>query len=187
MLDSSFFIQFLVLLSEQPQVFPDAQHGVAIISFVLNKNHLLLEIVLEERGIDDVLGPMNARLILRRHSFEIQLEMNQMSEFILFANVHGLRIRVIFAFVEDARKATFKLVLVVKLKYTVVKESRQSFRKIIEASVNRLVLLQFQIRIFVNCELVNKMWVLQFCLRNNGDHEGILSLHDFEPEPRDLV
>lgn len=130
---------------------------------------------------------MDSRLVLSSHSFEIQLEMNQMSEFILFANVHCLWIRVILPFVKDAREPTFEFGLIVELKDAVVKESCQSFRKVIEAGMNWLVLLQFQIRIFVNCELVYKMWVLVLWLSNNGDQEGILSLMDLKSEPWHLV
>ena len=63
-LDSSLLIKFLVLLSEQPQVFSHSQHGVAIISFILNENHLLLEIILEESSIYNVLGPVDSGLVL---------------------------------------------------------------------------------------------------------------------------
>ena len=53
--------------------------------------------------------------------------------------------------------------------------------------MNRLVLLEFQIRIFVDSKLVDEMWVFVIWLSNDGDPEGILPLQDLKPKPSHLV
>lgn len=110
-----------------------------------------------------------------------------MSEFILFANVHGLGIRVILTFVEDARKSTLELRLVMELEDAVVEEGCESFRKITKTRMDRLVLLHFEVRIFVDCEFIDEMWIIMLWLCNNSDDESILGLEDFKSQPIYLI
>ena len=79
---------------------------------------------------------MNTSLIFSSHPLEIQLEMDQMSELVLFTDIHGLRVWIIFAFIENARESTFEFILVMKLEDAIVKEGCQSLGKVIETSVD---------------------------------------------------
>lgn len=98
-LQSYIFNDFLILFFEQFQVFIDFQHCLAIISALLNQNHLLLQIVLHELVLNRTFLALKFCLTAGRHPRELQLEVDEMSEFIELADVHRLNVFIIVTFV----------------------------------------------------------------------------------------
>ena len=108
----------------------------------LHYSHFLLEVSLQNGTCDQLLKVVILALTASAHSCELQLKMNQMSEFILLTNMKHLLISVIFPLVKDANKSTFEVLALVHVEKTVVEHCGDSFTKLPEVNMNRLLLLE---------------------------------------------
>ena len=91
--------------------------------------------------LNQLLEVMILTLTASTHSCEVQLEMNEMSEFVLLANVKHLMVCVVFPLVEDASESTLEVAALMQVEKAVVEHCSDPFTKLLKINMNSLLLL----------------------------------------------
>jgi len=185
LLQPEVFDHSLVLLLEHFQTLVDLQHGLAVISVFLDEHHLLLSEVLDQAAVHSGLLRVQLCLVSQAHASKLQLEVDQVAELVLFADVQSVLVFRGFTLVEDASEAALHLLVGVQLKNGVVHQGRGTLGEIAEARPDRLFLLHFQEAVLVYLGLEHKEGVLS----RVKDHEvnEVLDLRHLEPQPPVLI
>ena len=77
--------------------------------------------------------------------------MNQLPELVLLADEHGLRVRAVLTLIDHASETALDLTRSVELQNAVVEQCGHSLGEVHEAGGDRLLLLDVQVSILVDC------------------------------------